>query len=278
MSKYREYPKVVVEAQLPVQLKNRALDIRVEDTGEPGEAITLMLIDTTIVKHLGLILPQIHQDSTPVDVPVMYVGAERWKQIQVDGVIRDKFDRVQLPVAVVSRTDIERATINSAVNKYNVYTVQQKYNSRNAYDKFNVLNRITPSEKLYSMMIPDYYNITYSGMLWTQYVEHMNALTEAIAFESNTYWGKAGKYRFRTTIDKFNSDVDLPATEDRMVRTSFTMTVFGYLLPQYQLDANGLKSPVTQINFSPKKIVTFTELVGREETYATLGDIPSTPE
>jgi hypothetical protein len=274
MPKYREYPKVVVDAQLPTELKNRALDIRVPDSDEHDESITLKLIDTTIVNHFSKIMPQIQQDGQPIDVPVMYAGSERWKQIQTDGVIRDKFDKIQLPVAVINRTSIEKANINSAVNQYNVYTVQQKYNSRNAYDKFNVLNRVTPSEKYYSMMIPDYYNIVYSGMLWTQYVEHMNALTEAIAFESNTYWGNAGDYRFRTEIDQFTFDVDLPPTDDRMVRTSFTMSVFGYLLPQFALDKNGLRAPVTQIGYTPKKLITFVEVVSTGETYETLGDIP----
>ncbi len=278
MPKYREYPKVVVEAQLPTELKNRALDIRADDAGEHDESITLKLIDTTVAEHFAKILPQIQQDSNPIDVPVMYAGAERWKQIQADGVLRDKFDQIQLPVAVINRTSIAKANINSAVNQYNVYTVQQKYNSRNAYDKFNILNRITPSEKYYSMMIPDYYNITYSGLLWTQYVEHMNTLTEAIAFQSNTYWGNPGEYRFRTEIDEFQFDVDLPPTEDRMVRTAFTMTVFGYLLPQFALDKNGLRAPVTQIGFTPKKLITFVEVVSTGETYETFDDIPRTEE
>ncbi len=131
MPKYREYPKVVVEAQLPTELKNRALDIRADDAGEHDESITLKLIDTTVAEHFAKILPQIQQDSNPIDVPVMYAGAERWKQIQADGVLRDKFDQIQLPVAVINRTSIAKANINSAVNQYNVYTVQQKYNSRN---------------------------------------------------------------------------------------------------------------------------------------------------
>ena len=275
MSRYREYPRVVVDAQLPTELTNRALDIRVDETNDHGESITLTSIDTTIANHLQLLLPQITQDGVAVDVPVLYAGAERWKQIQTDGVLRDKFDRIQLPLVVINRTGIQKASINSAVNKYNTYSVQQKYNSRNAYDKFNILNRVTPSEKYYSMMIPDYYDITYTGILWTQYIENMNNLTEAIAFESNTYWGNTGYYRFRTTIDQFDSDVDLPPAEDRMVRTSFTMNVFGYLLPQSALDKNGLKTPVTQINYSPKKLIVFTELVGTGETYASIEDTPN---
>ena len=275
-TKYREYPKVVVDAQRPTQLENRAHDIRQEETpaASPIE-ITLYTIDEIIVNHMQRILPTLAQDGKSLDVPVFYASPERWKTVQTDGVLRDKYNKFQLPAVVLNRTHMVPSTISSAVNKYNTYAVQQKYNRRNGYDRFSVQNSITPSEKYYSMMIPDYFDITYQGLIWTEYVSDMNTLTEAISFESDTYWGVAGNYRFRVEIEEFNSDVDLPETEDRLVRTSFDIKVYAYLLPQWALDKHGLKTPVTQINYSPKKLVTFLELIGTGETYEAIEDIPT---
>jgi hypothetical protein len=271
----KEYPRVVVEAQLPTVVANRATDTRVDEEFSPSMQITLETIDTAIANHLTLILPTVSQDGLSVKVPVMYASPERWKTIQSDGVLRDKFDKIQLPLVVIQRTNITKASINSAVNKYNVYAVQQKYNRRNAYDKFNLQNGITPSEKYYSMMMPDYYNITYSGLIWTEFVTDMNAISEAVMFESNTYWGDPGNYRFRVKIDQINAEVDTPQSGDRMVKSSFTMEVFGYLLPQSALDDNGMKTPVTKLDYSPKKLVTFIEIVGTGEN---LQNVPNDEE
>lgn len=271
----KEYPRVVVEAQLPAVVANRAMDTRVDEEFDPSMEITLETIDNVISNHLSSLLPTISQDGASVKVPVMYASPERWKTIQSDGVLRDKFDKIQLPLVVIQRTNITKASINSAVNKYNVYAVQQKYNRRNAYDKFNLQNGITPSEKYYSMMMPDYYNITYSGLIWTEYVTDMNAISEAIMFESNTYWGDPGSYRFRVEIDAIDAEVDVPESGDRMVKSSFSMEVFGYLLPQSALDDNGMKTPVTKLDYSPKKLITFTEIVGTGEN---LQNVPNDEE
>jgi hypothetical protein len=274
-NRYTGFPSDTRTTEIVDKFANRGNDTRQEDGVDENIDISIIKIDEQILKHLrDKIVPLNAQDGTSIEVPVVYANAERWKSIQVDGILRDKFDKLQLPLVTIRRTGMKVSTNNSPVNKYTTYTFKTQYNSRNIYDKFTALNGVKPSQKYYTVLIPDYFDFTYEGLIWTEYVEQMNTITEAISFESNEYWGERGWYRFRTEVGDFGQITDIPNSRNRMIRTKFSLTVHGYLLPEYALDRNGVKAPVTQVNFTPKKIVTFTELVGTGETYTSMDQIP----
>lgn len=54
-------------------------------------------------------------------------------------------------------------------------------------------------------------------------------------------------------------DTVLPAVQDRLVRTSFTLNVSAYLLPERMVNKTGQIMQTSQERFSVKKVVTFTE-------------------
>jgi hypothetical protein len=152
-------------------------------------------------------------------------------------------------------------SINSPVNKYQQYTFKAGWNSRNIYDRFTVLNKITPSEVYHSSLIPDYYDISYDAMIWTEYMEQMNKIVENVSFESNEYWGETNNYRFITTIDQFEQSTELPTNNDRMVRSKFIINTKAYILPQTALNKNGDRGQTTRLQYSPKKVVFSTEIL-----------------
>ena len=227
--------------------------------------VGLYTIDNAILKYLQTkIKPVVTQDNKQVQVPVIYGNPERWKSAQQDGAIRDKNGKLILPIIMMRRTTMKKHAINSPVNKYQSYVYKQGWNSRNIYDRFTALNNITPSEVYHTTMVPDHYDFTYEAIIWTEYMEQMNGLVENISFESNEYWGEGNNYKFLAKIDQFEQITDLPANNDRLVRSKFTIDVRAYILPQSALDRNGNRAATSKLVYSPKKVVFSTEIITGE--------------
>jgi hypothetical protein len=201
------------------------------------------------------------QDKKQIKVPIVYGTPERWKSVQIDGSIRDKNGKLMLPIIMLRRTGIKKNSMNSPVNKYQQYVFKTGWNSRNIYSQFSVRNNIRPSEVYHTTIIPDYYDVSYEAMIWTEYVEQMNFLVENISFESNEYWGTEQGYRFITTVDDIQQLTDLPNNNDRMVRSKFTMNVKAYLLPPDAIDRSGNRRSSNSLQYSPKKVVFTSEIV-----------------
>ncbi len=72
---------------------------------------------------------------------------------------------------------------------------------------------------------------TYEVLVWTDFIEHMNSIVESMVYSEGSYWGEPDRFKFRTKIDDFQNTTDLQVETDRIVRTSFTITMFGYLVP-----------------------------------------------
>lgn len=250
--------KIIRENQQSPRLQNRADDTK---SDSPAIKVTLYTIDNAILKYMGeRIKPIVSQNGVMVKVPVLYGDPERWKSAQRDGVMRDSIGKIQLPMIMIRRTSMKKTSINSAVNKYYDRTFYSGWNRRTPYDQFSVINRVTPSREYYNTTAtPDYYEITYRCLVWTEYMEQMNSVVENISFESDEFWGERNSYKFRTMIDSFETLTELPNNADRVVRTQFDMKVHAYLLPETQLDVGGNKGSVTKKRFGVKKTVFFTE-------------------
>lgn len=221
--------------------------------------VGLYNVDSAILKYLqNNIKPVITQQGKQIQVPVIYGNPERWKSAQQDGNIRDKNGMILLPIMMIRRKSIKENKINSPVNKYQSYTFQTKWNSRNIYDRFAALNRVTPSQVYNTTIIPDFYDITYEAMVWTEYMEQMNSIVENITFESNEYWGDQNNYKFIVKIGQVENITELPNNNSRLVRSQFTIDTKGYILPKSALDAAGKRSMTSKLHYSPKKTV-FTE-------------------
>ena len=252
-----EDAKFVNDAQQSPREQNRAHDVPSDGN---NIVISLYTIDNAIIKYLtGKIRPVVTQNGTQVPIPVVYGDAERWKSVQRDGAIRDSLGKIQLPIIMVRRTGMTKAS-NSPVNKYYERSFKTGWNRRTPYDQFAVLNSIVPSTEYYHInATPDYYRVTYRCLIWTEYMEQMNQVVENVAFESDEFWGEPNGYKFRARINRFDTITQLPTSADRLVRTQFDMTVHAYLLPESQLDTNNNRKMITGRRYGVKKIVTFLE-------------------
>jgi hypothetical protein len=258
----KEPVKIVNDNQQTARVQNRADDTQ---TDAPQIKITLLTIDSAIINYLSnRIKPIVTQQGAQVQIPVIYGSPERWKSAQRDGILRDSVGKIQLPIIMLRRSSMKKTTNNSAVNKYYDREFYTGWNRRTPYSQFNLINNITPSREYYNTTAaPDYYEITYRVMVWTEYMEQMNSVIENVSFESDEFWGEQNQYKFRTIIKSFETLSELPTTSDRVVRTQFDMTVYAYLLPESQLDAGRNRGMVTKKRYGTKKVVIFTEAEGQ---------------
>ena len=120
---------------------------------------------------------------------------------------------------------------------------------------FNILNNRIPKKESYAVVMPDYVTLTYDFIIWTSYIEQMNKIVERVVYSDGAYWGDPDKMRFRTSVDTFTDATEIGDTE-RLVRTNFTVSLRGYLLPEGNFDHRS----TTQKFLSPKKVVFGTEV------------------
>lgn len=221
----------------PTKPFNRANDIRRDDDMLKDYSVTLYDIDSVIKYYFdNTIKPYVVEDGVFVKVPVIYGSPEKWKSIDADAYYRDKDGKVITPLISYKRTGITRnrnLTNKVDANYPQVYYSQPvRYTSKNRYDQFSVLTNTKPVIQYSNIVVPDYVDLTYDVIVWTNYVEQMNKIVEAIIYTEGTYWGDEERFKFRTKVDSYTNTTDLLQDSDRIVRTSFQLTLFGYLIPE----------------------------------------------
>ena len=249
----------------PEEYRNRGLDTKTEEFSQVS--ISLLDIDTAIIKYMDeVIQPFVVQDELKVSVPILYANPERWKNTRKDGVLRDTRGKLQIPLIMIKRDSIRKNTLNNPVNKYLERDFHStSWNSRNKYDRFAIQNGVDPSRRYVAVMYPDFYDVTYSCMIWTEYQQQMNGLVEQISFEVENYWGDKNKYKFKTSVESYNNSVVLPQRSDRLVRSEFTLMVKAYLLPETTVDKHGNPIDTNMVRFTNKKLV-ITERIDLGDT------------
>ena len=243
------------DADAPEEYRNRGLDTKAEELSKIS--VSLVDIDTAIIKYMDdVIQPFVVQDELKVQVPILYANPERWKNTRKVGVLRDTRGKLQIPLIMIKRDNIRKNTLNNPINKYlerDFYSTS--WNPRNKYDRFAIQNGINESKRYVSVMYPDFYDVQYSCMIWTEYQQQMNLLVEQISFEVENYWGENNKYKFKTSVEEYTNSVELPQRSDRIVRSEFRMTVKAYLLPEATIDKYGKPIDTNMVRFTNKKLV-----------------------
>ena len=229
-----------------------------DDVKNPS--VTLMDMDGAITHYFDKVIkPSVEDNGENVKVPIMYASPERWKAIQRDGFMRDKKRQVITPVIVYRRTSIEKDESLpqdklDANNPNLFYTFEKKFSRVNRYDNFCTQIGLLPQREYYNVTFPDYVTLSYDFIVWTSYIEQMNKIVEKVVYSDGAYWGDPDKMRFRTSIDSFTDATEVSDVE-RLVRTNFTVTMRGYLLPEGNFDHRS----TTEKFISPKKVVFGTE-------------------
>ena len=205
------------------------------DTVKPF-TIGIQDLDEAIMYYFqNVIRPFVIQNGNRIEVPVIYGAPERWKSVQRDGYYKDKNGAIMAPLIMFKRNTIEknRSLGNKLDGNYpNLYGVmKKKYDTKNFYSNFGVLNNRKPEEQFYAVTIPDYVTLTYSCIVYTYYVEQLNGIVEAIEYASDSYWGNPQRYQFKASINSFTTVTELPQDNVRVVRSTFDIKLYGYIIP-----------------------------------------------
>ena len=239
---------------------NRAEQLKTEPQETRG--IRLYDVDLAVANHMmDTVVPTVEAWGEKIKIPVLYGNPERYKAIRKDGYLRDKAGMIQVPLIMFKRNSIARDdSIPNTMNRNLFYPSISKYSPKHRYDRFSAMTGTQRPVEQYNITIPDYVNITYEVMIWTDFTEHMNKVVEAFQYATDEYWGDKDGYKFRTKIDSFDNTTEIGDSEQRIVRTTFTMAVYAYLLPE-RFD----NEPTTKKSLSPKKVVwgVETDLTGR---------------
>ncbi len=238
------------------KLFNRGLIRSRDDDNVKNFSIGLMDIDATIMYYFNNVLePKVEENGDTVKVPIMYSNPERWDMVQKRGYLLDNKKQLVIPLIVFKRTSIEKDT-NIGPDKLNAqdpklfYTFQKQYSQKNRYDKFSVQQGLNKQKELYSVAVPDYVTLQYEFIIWTSYIEQMNKIIEQIIYSEGSYWGEDGKFKFRTSIDNYTDASEVSVNTERLIRTNFTVTLNGYLIPE---EFN--KVVTTQKQLTPKRVL-----------------------
>ena len=216
--------------------KNRAREISFKDKNIKDFSVSLEDHDEVIKYYFeNTIKPTVIQNGNRLPVPIIYGSPERWKSVQADGVYRDKDGKLMAPLIMYKRDTLEKnRSLGNKLdgNKVHHYQLfEQKFNSKNQYDKFSLITNRQPSKEVYMSVIPDYVTLTYSCIIFTDYVEQINPIIEAINFSSDSYWGDFSRFKFRARIDSFSSTTEVTTTDGRAVKSTFNIILNGYIIP-----------------------------------------------
>ena len=269
-----------------VSTKNSTIRGNRETTIIPGNnfsdnyAITLKDVDTSVLTHVKNVMkPLVREANETFKIPVMYGNEERWKSARKRGVLRDKNNSLILPLIMLKRTEVSRNDLSGQSyshdikSKYIDVVRNNKWAKENQYDRFSVQQGTQPVYENIVTGMPNYSDITYEFILWTNFIEQMNPLIEMFIDQSNSYWGDSTDYKFLCTADTITDASEMTADGERFVKSTFSITAKAYLLPEY------LNSVVTNTTSNMKKKVTTSRVIFGLEEDATDAQInPPTDE
>ena len=253
MPKYKPLPR-------KQRVLNRGYLYSRTDDDIKNPSVTLMDMDSAITFYFeNVIQPSVEDNGENVKVPIMYASPERWKAIQRDGFMKDKKRQTITPVIAYRRTSVEKdETLPQdkldANNPNLFYTFEKKFSQQNRYDNFSTQIGNLPQKEYYNVTFPDYVTLSYDFIIWTSYIEQMNKIVERVVYSDGAYWGDPDKMRFRSTVDTFTDATEISDVE-RLVRTNFSVTMRGYLLPEGNFDHRS----TTQKFLTPKRVIFGTE-------------------
>ena len=196
-------------------------------------------------------------DNELIDVPVIYSNAEKWDSVRRLGYLRDEKGMLQSPLIILKRNSLqERDQLKKLdVNRFisgNSIIYKQQYNPRNSY-----LDQLYPipskqkegSAEMYSINIPEYVDVEYDLLMWTDFTTQMNELVEQLMPYGGFAWGNESN-KYRTHIRTLSFETINTVGNDRLVRCTVPLTVNGTLLGEQEY-----RLSTVQKKYSLKKLV-----------------------
>jgi hypothetical protein len=198
--------------------------------------VGLQDIDEAIFYYFkNVIKPIVYQNGQSIELPVMYGSPEAWSAVQKDGAYRDRNGKIQAPLIMIKRDSVEKnRTLGNkldANNPIHFGVFENRYTKKNAYGRFDVVKNREPIREFYGVVMPDFVNISYSCIIFTNFMAHMNGIIEAINYASDSYWGNPEKFQFNTVVGRFSPTVEAAQGTDRTVKTTTTLDLIGHIIP-----------------------------------------------
>ena len=206
---------------------------------DPIKPFTLGLqdIDESIMFYFNKVIrPFVVQNGKRIPVPIIYGAPERWKSAQRDGYYKDKRGKIMAPIIMFKRDSMEK--LRNVGNKLdgntpNLYSYWKRtYNPKDSYSNFSVLNNRKPTQQFTVNVIPDYVKLVYNCTIQTYYIDQLNKIVEAVNYASDSYWGDPERFKFKASIDSYATTVELNDGQDRIVKSTFSINMFGYIIPE----------------------------------------------
>ena len=232
---------------------NRAEQIRRDSDTIKTPTCTIYDVDYAIMSYIREIIhPQVEEDGSMIDIPIMYANAEKWSMVQKHGYTRDAKGKLMTPLIFVKRNNIvERDTLRKLdvnINPGgNAMTFKNTYTKVNKYDRFNVLQGKKPSGEYFIASIPEFIDVTYDLLIWTEYTEQLNKVIEDIMPVGGFAWGTT--WKFPTYVGDYTFETMNNTGEDRIVRATIPLTVKASLMFESEL-----RKSTFQKRYSVKKI------------------------
>ena len=224
-------------------------------------SITLKDIDTSIMSYIkDVIKPTVQEANETIKVSVMYGNEERWKSVRKRGVLRDKNGSLILPLIMLKRTSVEKSDAipgyeHDIRRKYTEVVRNSGWSKENRYSKFSIQNNDLPVHENLVTTIPNFVNLTYEFVLWTNFIEQMNPLVETFMEHDKTYWGIKDTYRFISSLDSVSDASEMNQNGERFIKSTFSIITKAYLLPQETNSIVMGKMSQVQKKLTPSKVI-----------------------
>mgnify|MGYP003627718364 FL=1 len=224
-------------------------------------SITLKDIDTSVMSYIkNVIKPTVQEANEQVKVTIMYGNEERWKSVRKRGVMRDKNNSLILPLIMLKRTAVEKSDTlpgyeHDIRRKYTEVVRKSGWSKDNRYSKFATQMGDMPVYENLVTTIPNYVNMTYEFVLWTNFIEQMNPLIETFMEHDKTYWGDKDTYRFVCSLDSVSDASEMNQEGERFIKSTFSVSTKAYLLPEETNSIVMGKMNQVQKRLTPSKVV-----------------------
>ena len=224
-------------------------------------SITLKDIDTSLMSYVkNVIKPTVQEANENIKVTVMYGNEERWKAVRKRGVLRDKNGILMLPLIMLKRTAVEKSDAipgyeHDIRRKYTEIVRKSGWSKDNRYSKFATQIGDMPVYENLVTSIPNYVNITYEFVLWTNFIEQMNPLIESFMEYDKTYWGDKDTYRFISNLDSVSDASEMNQDGERFIKSTFSVISKAYLLPEETNNIITGKINQVQKRLTPSKVI-----------------------
>lgn len=215
-------------------------------------------IDETVVNYINnIIKPSVTiYDGSQYQVPVIFNGAERWVQVRRRTHLVDEQGNVVYPIISLSRTSIKLGEELLLNRKWtfgygDMIQVANKYSKQRPFRSNDGFGNIRKKTEYYRIGLPLYVQGSYQFQIYTDTMQSMNKLIESFILYANRWW-IYDQYRVKINITDFSNTIELEASSERLVKTSFTANFACTILPEtYQpIQIAQVGKPIRQVGIN----------------------------